>query len=326
MPGIVARMRRQCSRPACAEPAVATVTYHYGEQAAWLDPLDRRARPARATTCAPATPSACARRRAGCSTIAACGRPASVARRRLSGGRRGRRDRDRPRHPRCGSHLARRVRRVERRGVRRSLLSAGYGGADDPDPPLWLTAVLQVPFWVVLVGGAVFFSRRKGTGDLRVDMGLRAEPRDAVRGLPIGAVDPARPGARSSTVPIFWIFDLDPDELSDAARELTDRATGAGVVVLRAARRHRGADRRGAVLPRLPDGSARPGVRHRLGAVAQRAVLRRDPLPAAAAPGAGAVRARRSALLVHRYGRLGPAIFAHMAFNAVTITILLLQE
>jgi Protein of unknown function (DUF3499) len=32
-------MRRQCCRPACAEPAVATVTYHYGEQAAWLDPL-----------------------------------------------------------------------------------------------------------------------------------------------------------------------------------------------------------------------------------------------------------------------------------------------
>jgi Protein of unknown function (DUF3499) len=37
--GIVARMRRLCSRPACAEPAMATVTYHYGEQAAWLDHL-----------------------------------------------------------------------------------------------------------------------------------------------------------------------------------------------------------------------------------------------------------------------------------------------
>jgi hypothetical protein len=28
------------------------------------------------------------------------------------------------------------------------LLAAGYGGTDDPDPPIWLTAVLQVPFWV----------------------------------------------------------------------------------------------------------------------------------------------------------------------------------
>jgi Protein of unknown function (DUF3499) len=37
--GIVAQMGRLCSRPACAEPAVATVSYHYGEQAAWLDQL-----------------------------------------------------------------------------------------------------------------------------------------------------------------------------------------------------------------------------------------------------------------------------------------------
>ena len=109
--------------------------------------------------------------------------------------------------------------------------AAGYGGADDPDPPLWLTAVLQVPFWVVLVGGTVFFSRRKGTGDLRVDMGLRAERRDAVVGLPIGAVTQLVL-VPLLYVPIFWIFDVDPDELSDAARELTDRATGAGVVVL----------------------------------------------------------------------------------------------
>ena len=35
----VAPMRRQCCRPACAEPAVATVTYQYGDQAAWVDPL-----------------------------------------------------------------------------------------------------------------------------------------------------------------------------------------------------------------------------------------------------------------------------------------------
>ena len=32
-------MDRQCSRPACAEPATATLTYHYDRGSVWLDPL-----------------------------------------------------------------------------------------------------------------------------------------------------------------------------------------------------------------------------------------------------------------------------------------------
>jgi len=31
---------RQCSRPACAEPAAATLTYVYAKGVAWLDVLD----------------------------------------------------------------------------------------------------------------------------------------------------------------------------------------------------------------------------------------------------------------------------------------------
>jgi hypothetical protein len=30
---------RQCSRPACAVPACATLTYHYGERVVWVDEL-----------------------------------------------------------------------------------------------------------------------------------------------------------------------------------------------------------------------------------------------------------------------------------------------
>jgi Protein of unknown function (DUF3499) len=45
-------MRRQCCRPACAEPAVATVTYHYGEQAAWVDPLSNERDPHAYDMCA----------------------------------------------------------------------------------------------------------------------------------------------------------------------------------------------------------------------------------------------------------------------------------
>ena len=32
-------MLRQCSRPGCAEPAAATLTYVYARQAVWLDEL-----------------------------------------------------------------------------------------------------------------------------------------------------------------------------------------------------------------------------------------------------------------------------------------------
>lgn len=32
-------MDRQCSRPGCAEPAAATLTYHYDKGMVWLDTL-----------------------------------------------------------------------------------------------------------------------------------------------------------------------------------------------------------------------------------------------------------------------------------------------
>ena len=32
-------MTRQCARPGCSQPAVATLTYDYGSQAAWLERL-----------------------------------------------------------------------------------------------------------------------------------------------------------------------------------------------------------------------------------------------------------------------------------------------
>jgi membrane protease YdiL (CAAX protease family) len=204
------------------------------------------------------------------------------------------------------------------------LLAAGYGAADDPDPPLWLTAVLQVPFWVVLVGGTVLCSRRKGTGDLTVDMGLRAEPRDALVGLPLGALTQLVL-VPLLYVPIFWFSDVDPDELSDAARELTDRANGAGVVVLVllvviGAPIVEELFFRGFVMGAI-DRALGTGWGLWLSALFFGAThFQLLQLPALVLFGLVA------GVLVHRYGRLGPAIFAHMAFNAVTIVILLLQD
>jgi hypothetical protein len=36
---------RQCSRPGCAEPAVATLTYHYDQGAVWVDELTMEREP-----------------------------------------------------------------------------------------------------------------------------------------------------------------------------------------------------------------------------------------------------------------------------------------
>lgn len=38
-------MTRQCARPGCSQPAVATLTYDYRSQAAWLDRLAPEAHP-----------------------------------------------------------------------------------------------------------------------------------------------------------------------------------------------------------------------------------------------------------------------------------------
>lgn len=38
-------MTRQCARPGCSQPAVATLTYDYSSQAAWLDRLSPEAHP-----------------------------------------------------------------------------------------------------------------------------------------------------------------------------------------------------------------------------------------------------------------------------------------
>ena len=41
----VLAMTRQCARPGCSQPAVATLTYDYRSQAAWLDRLALEAHP-----------------------------------------------------------------------------------------------------------------------------------------------------------------------------------------------------------------------------------------------------------------------------------------
>ncbi len=200
--------------------------------------------------------------------------------------------------------------------------ATGHLGPNDPDPPLWLTAALQVPFWVVLVGGTVFFSRRKGTGDLGLDMRFRVERSDPLIGLPAGLVTQLIL-VPLLYVPIFWIFGH--KDLSDQAKELTDRASGAGIallilLVVIGAPIVEELFFRGFLMGALERTSGRAGALW-ISALFF-GVVHFEPLQTPALVLFGLV----AGLLVQRYGRLGPSIFAHMGFNAVTVAILLAQR
>ena len=263
----VAGGTRLCSRPGCAEPATATLTYQYDRGSVWLDPLLAERDPHDYDLCT-RTPIACR-----CRGLAFRGSPClrgvgAAASRRHSA------PRWRPSTlPNCRSAspgarpppaAARRCRRrvlalapigsVARRacGARRARLPpgvalvawaaaflvsnlgavivlavAGYADADSDTWPIWLVAILQVPLWIGLIGAVVIVSRRWGTGSLRRDYGLRFLPIDVV-GLPIGVL------AQLVFVPLLYrlLPFIDRDEVSDAAESLTYRATGWGVLLL----------------------------------------------------------------------------------------------
>lgn len=89
--------------------------------------------------------------------------------------------------------------------------------------------VLQVPLWLVLVGAAIYASRRKGTS-LREDFGFAIAPRDVPWGLGIGVA------CQLVLVPLVYLpisLALDDPDVSEPARELVDTAVGPlGVLML----------------------------------------------------------------------------------------------
>jgi uncharacterized protein len=180
--------------------------------------------------------------------------------------------------------------------------------------------LVQLPLWVGYLVVAWWASRAKGNG-LRSDFGLRASGRDAVLGLGIGAA------VQLIVVPllyfpILWIWsDQDP---SDVARELTDRATGPFdalvlvVIVVVCAPIVEEIFYRGLVL-RSFENKWGTGWAVAFSSVLFGAIhLQILQFPALVTFGLVA------ALLTVRTRRLGPAIFAHVGFNGVTVAVLLL--
>ncbi len=111
-------------------------------------------------------------------------------------------------------------------------IALNVSGKDDfDDLSLGAVALLQVPLWAGLLGWPLLVSRRKGNGPV-ADYGLRAARREVAGGFGIGLLAQAV-AVPLLYLPIFVLFDtLDADDVSAEARDLTDRASGVGVLLL----------------------------------------------------------------------------------------------
>jgi membrane protease YdiL (CAAX protease family) len=191
-----------------------------------------------------------------------------------------------------------------------------------------MTAVLQIPLWSGYLGMPLYAARFKGNG-LVSDFGLRMKPRDVPIGVGAGLL------TQLVAIPLLYVvlfrltdaigWDFDHD-LSGAARELVDRATDpVGVVLLVLitvvfAPVIEELFFRGLLLRSI---EKRFGPRWALWASAiVFAAVHLQPLQFPALVMIGLV----LGWLTLRNGRLGPSIWAHVAFNATATITLLVTE
>ena len=195
----------------------------------------------------------------------------------------------------------------------------GIESSDELD--LWEGALLQLPLWLGLAGVPVWAARAKGSGSVARDFGLRFRRVD----LPVGvAVGLLCQGALYVVIPpLYRLVGLDDDKIGQAAEELTERAAGPFDVVCLFLMVVVGAS---IVEELCYRGLWQRSFERRFGAVGG-IVLSGivfgfvhlqpyDFLPLALF---GIV----LAVLAARFGRLGPAIWAHVAFNLTALVSLL---
>jgi uncharacterized protein len=201
------------------------------------------------------------------------------------------------------------------------VLALNDGATDElEDLSLAWVAVAQLGLWIGMLGVPLVVARLKGNGPVE-DYGLRAEGWDAPRGFVAGALTqllliPLLYG------PIFWLTDLDANDLEDPARGLTDRATdpfGVALLVLIV----------GIGAPIVEEifyrGLLQRSLARRFGAwigILGSALLfglshfQLLQLPALVLFGVVL------GVLAHRTGRLGAPIAAHIVFNMITVLFL----
>lgn len=231
-------------------------------------------------------------------------------------------------------------------GVVASVLLLGGDWDSMDDAPMWVTALATLALQATLAAVAVWATVNKGFGLVR-DFAVRVAWSDVGTGVLLGVLAqlvlvPA------VTFPLLWLTDTDVDEVSRSARELTDRATTpVGVVSLVIAvgvvapiveevffrgllfgafkKRDNLFWRRARNAHAVPDAqqSARDRRQNVLVAGIASSVIfgliHFQPLLIPALSAVGGL----FAWLAHRYGRLGPAIWAHAGFNMTTLLSLL---
>jgi CAAX protease family protein len=114
-----------------------------------------------------------------------------------------------------------------------SLAIVATSGETDQDlVPIPTLFAAVAATWVAFLVGAYVASKRDGSGDLRVDTGMRVRPLDAI-GLPIGVL------TQLVVVPLvylplrgIWPDTFAEKKLSETADKLADRAGGATMVLL----------------------------------------------------------------------------------------------
>ena len=197
------------------------------------------------------------------------------------------------------------------------LAATGYGQSDSKSYPLWLDAVLLIPLWVSLLAATVIISQRWGTGRLRDDYGLRFRAFDLL-GVPIGIA------CQAVLIPaIYWVLRVSSEDVSSQARTLTDRAGSDAEVVLLVLMVVVGAPIieelffRGllmrAIQARWNDGLAL------VASALFFALVHFQPLQIPGLFVFGLI----LGTCAQRTGRLGMSIFAHSAFNATAVVMLL---
>lgn len=201
-------------------------------------------------------------------------------------------------------------------------LAEGVPPSVDKPVPIELSALLQIPLWVGLLGIPYLACRYKGRG-IVADLRLRMRWIDIPIGLAAGI------GTQLLLIPaMYWLlFQVIGDrDVSEEARQLTDRATGPlGVAVLIAIV--------GIGAPIAEEiffrGFANTALEKRgmpwMAAIAITAfffaLTHFQPLQFPALFLFGVI----LGLLVHWKGRLGPAIWAHVGFNVVAAVVLVVS-
>lgn len=194
----------------------------------------------------------------------------------------------------------------------------GVTGEDEVS--LGLTVVSFLAYWPVLVGTAVLASRRRGTGSLSDDLGLRVERIDVLPGILAGL------GSQFLLLPLLYLpFELLNRDLdvSEKAEETLGLASGGALLLL--------AVLVVVVAPVVEELFFR-GLLQRtlaqwvppLASVGISALVfgitHFQPVQLLGLVAFGCV----LGVLAQRAGRLGPSLIAHMSFNAASVVVIVL--